>query len=79
MDNKVCIMDQQLKGDKHYQIMRRDRYGFAHVFPGKLFTLEEAQAECEKTDLKSQQQATFGNVVNNKLIKKEKNKRWKAL
>lgn len=48
MDNKVCIIDQQLKGDKHYQIMRRDRYGFAHVFPGKLFTLEEAQAECEK-------------------------------
>lgn len=48
MDNKVCIIDRELQGEKRYQIMRRDRYGFTHVFPGKLFTLEEAQAECEK-------------------------------
>ena len=46
--NKVCIIDRCLCIEQHYQIMRRDRYGFSHVFPGKLFTLEEAQAECKK-------------------------------
>ena len=45
---EVCIIDRELQGENRYQIMRRDTYGFTHVFPGKLFTLEEAQAECEK-------------------------------
>ena len=45
---KVCIIDQRFNHEKRYQIMRRDPYGFTHVFPGKLFTLEEAKAECEK-------------------------------
>lgn len=48
MDNKVCIIDRELQVENRYQIMRRDAYGFTHVFPGKLFTLEEAQAQCEK-------------------------------
>ena len=45
---KVCIINQGLRHEKRYQIMQRDSYGFTHVFPGKLFTLEEAQAECQK-------------------------------
>ena len=45
---KVCIIDRELKTEKRYQIMKRVPYGFAHVYAGKLFTLEEAQAECEK-------------------------------
>lgn len=45
---KVCIIDRELSHEKRYQIMQRDPFGFTHVFPGKLFTLEEAQAECGK-------------------------------
>ena len=31
-----------------YQIMGRLDVGFWHIFPGQLFTLEEAKAKCEE-------------------------------
>lgn len=31
-----------------YQIMGRQYSGFWHIFPGQLFTLEEAKAKCEE-------------------------------
>lgn len=31
-----------------YQIMGRQYAGFWHIFPGQLFTLEEAKAKCEE-------------------------------
>ena len=40
---EVCIID---IGRYGYQIMTRARYGFNHVFPGKLFTMEEAIEVC---------------------------------
>ena len=31
-----------------YQIMGRQYSGYWHIFPGQLFTLEEAKAKCEE-------------------------------
>lgn len=31
-----------------YQIMGRQYAGYWHIFPGQLFTLEEAKAKCEE-------------------------------
>ena len=43
---KVCIIRydnlRTRTGEPAYQIMKRINSGFAHVYPGKLFTLEEA-------------------------------------
>lgn len=42
---KVCIV-KQLEREKGYQVMIPTRFGFNHVFAGKLFTLEEAKEIC---------------------------------
>lgn len=36
----------QTHHEKGYQIMIATQYGFNHVYPGKLFTLEEAKTIC---------------------------------
>lgn len=45
----VHIIEQSMRG---WQIMKKCRCGFNHVFPGVLFTLEEAQNACRKHDFK---------------------------
>ena len=42
----VYIIDQGFNHLKRYQIMISDGYGFNHIYPGKLFTLEEAKTIC---------------------------------
>lgn len=42
----VFIIDKELRTNKKYQIMVRRGTCFFHVFPGQLFTLEEARAIC---------------------------------
>jgi hypothetical protein len=42
----VCIIKHGFNHEKQYQIMIPVRYGFNHVFPGKLFTLDEAKKIC---------------------------------
>lgn len=42
----VCIIDQGINHRKRYQIMVQVGSGFNHLFPGKLFTLEQAKAIC---------------------------------
>lgn len=44
----ISIIDTGIQHKKRYQIMIAAGSGFDHVFPGKLFTLEEAKAICEK-------------------------------
>lgn len=45
----VCII-KQTHHEKGYQIMIEDRFGFNHVYPGKLFTLEEAKQICKENN-----------------------------
>ena len=42
----VCIINTEHQHEKHYQIMVPVRSGFNHVYPGKLFTIEQAQQLC---------------------------------
>lgn len=44
----ISIINQELNHPKQYQIMVFDGFGFTHIFPGKLFTLEEAKTICNK-------------------------------
>lgn len=43
---EVCIVHTLEYRAKGWQIMRRMWCGFDHVFPGKLFTLDEAMSLC---------------------------------
>ena len=45
---EVCIIDQEIRGDRRHQIMIRRGNGFYHVFPGKLFTKEDAHRVCSE-------------------------------
>lgn len=45
---EVCIIDRELRSSQKYQVMVRTRYGYNHLFPGKLFTLESAQQVCRE-------------------------------
>ena len=45
---QVYIINQELRHAKRYQIMTKCGTGFNHVFPGKLFTLEEAEHICDQ-------------------------------
>ena len=47
---QVVIIDRELNRDKKYQIMTNDGYGYNHVFPGKLFTLERAKTICNENN-----------------------------
>ena len=42
----VFIIDQEFNHLKRFQIMIASGSGFDHVFPGKLFTLEDAKTIC---------------------------------
>lgn len=44
----VCIVNtiERMKNGKGWQIMKRVPCGFNHVFPGILFTLDEARNVC---------------------------------
>ena len=44
----VFIIDKELRTNKKYQVMTRRGNCFFHVFPGQLFTLEEAKNICDK-------------------------------
>lgn len=43
---QVSIINQEFNHPKRYQIMVQSGNGFTHVYPGKLYTLEEAKAIC---------------------------------
>ena len=49
---EVCIVNtvERLKNGKGWQIMKRCGSGYDHVFPGKMFTLDDAKKECAKND-----------------------------
>ena len=42
----VVIIDRELNRERKYQIMIPVLNGFNHVYPGKLFTLEQAKQIC---------------------------------
>lgn len=42
----VYIINRELNREKQYQIMTKCSFGFNHVYPGKLFTLEQAHTVC---------------------------------
>lgn len=46
----VCIINRELNRDKQYQIMTKCGTGFNHVYPGKLFTLEQAKTICNENN-----------------------------
>ena len=46
----VVIINQELRGERKYQIMIPVECGFNHVFPGKLFTLEQAKTICNNNN-----------------------------
>ena len=48
MGKDVCIVHMIERDEKGWQIMKRTRSGFNHVFPGVLFTLDEARDACRK-------------------------------
>jgi hypothetical protein len=43
---QVFIIDQGFNHSKRFQIMTQKAGCFYHVYPGKLFTLEGAKAQC---------------------------------
>ena len=46
----VFIINQEFNHLKTYQIMIGDQFGFRHVFPGQLFTLEQAKTICKENN-----------------------------
>ena len=46
----VFIINQELNHKKQYQIMTAAGSGFYHVFPGKLFTLDQAKTICKENN-----------------------------
>lgn len=51
---EVCIVNtiKRLKNGEGWQIMRRCRTGYDHVFPGVLLTLDEATKICNNNSFK---------------------------
>ena len=47
----VVIINQELNREQQYQIMIQYGTGFSHVYPGKLFTLEQAKEICKQNNL----------------------------
>ena len=45
---EVCIVHTIERKERGWQIMKRTWCGFYHVFPGVLFTLDEARNECRE-------------------------------
>ena len=48
MEKDVCIVHTVEWSEKGWQIMKRTRSGFNHVFPGVVFTLGEARNVCRE-------------------------------
>lgn len=48
----VYIINQELNRAKKFQIMLNQKNAFYHIFPGELFTLEEAKNICDKNGFK---------------------------
>ena len=48
MKKEVCIVHTVEWAEKGWQIMRRAESGFIHVFPGVVFTLDEARNACRE-------------------------------
>lgn len=46
----VYIINQELHQEKQYQIMIKHGNDFCHVYPGKLFTLSEAEQVCKNNN-----------------------------
>ena len=44
----VCIVHTIERKERGWQVMKRTWCGFYHVFPGVLFTLDEARNECRE-------------------------------
>ena len=44
----VCIVHTIERKERGWQVMKRISYGFNHVFPGVLFTLDEARNVCRE-------------------------------
>ena len=44
----VCIVHTIERKERGWQVMKRISYGFNHVFPGVLFTLDEAWNVCRE-------------------------------
>lgn len=44
----VYIINQELNHTKKFQIMVKRKSAFYHIYPGQLFTLEEAKNICDK-------------------------------
>lgn len=59
----VSIINQEFNHPKRYQIMMADGFGFRHVFPGKLFTLEQAQTICKENNFTIDKIGTFYKCV----------------
>ena len=47
----VCITKTVQHKEKGFQIMAKRKNALWHVFPGRLFTLEEAEAVCKENGL----------------------------
>jgi hypothetical protein len=47
---QVFIIDQGFNHSKRFQIMTQKANCFYHVYPGKLFTLEEAKTLCKENN-----------------------------
>ena len=50
---EVCIVNtiERLKDGKGWQIMKRAGSGYNHVFPGAMYTMEEAKNICNEKNL----------------------------
>jgi hypothetical protein len=55
----VYIINRELYREKQYQIMTGNSYGFNHVFPGQLFTLNQAIEICKEHNFNI---ANIGNI-----------------
>ena len=47
---QVFIIDQQFNHLKRFQIMTKQNNTLFHVFPGQLFTLEQAKTICKENN-----------------------------
>ena len=48
---KTCIIDTERNTEQRYQIMRNSGTLFEHLYPGKLFTLNQAKEICKQNNI----------------------------
>ena len=61
---RVCIVDTERSRPRQYQIMVNTGTLFEHVFPGKLFTLNEAIKICEQNSYEIQAIGSMWHCLN---------------